>query len=266
MFGTYFYNERIRRTVGAFGSLFNNLYILRKQANKNVVSQVRVPLSFAPKRKYLERLEEANKNEVSDAHIVAITLPRMSFEITGMNYDSVRQLPRTNAQSFRAADTNRKTKIFTKTPYNIQFQLNVYAKTHDDALQIVEQIMPYFTPSYTLVMTPLDEFPSIKDDVPITLNGISFSDDYEGPMDARRTIVYTLDFEAKIDVYGPTTSGPIIRSADITYFLPTDSDYQGWEKYSTYSVTTDPPLVSPDSDYTFVENIIYFGEGDSDSA
>ena len=263
MFGTYFYHERIRRTVGAFGALFNNIYILRKQANQNVVSQVRVPLAFAPKRKFLERLEEANKNEVSDAHIVAITLPRMSFEITGLTYDSTRQLPRTNAQSFRAADTNRKTKIFTKTPYNIQFQLNIYAKTHDDALQIVEQVLPYFTPSYTLTVKPLDDFPTIKDDVPITLNSVTFSDDYEGPMDIRRTIIYTLDFDVKIDVYGPTTSGPIIRSADITYFLPADSDYAGWERHSIYSVTTNPPLVSPDSDFTFVETLTFFGEGDS---
>lgn len=263
MFSTYFYHERVRRTVAAFGSLFNNIYILRKQANNNVVSQVRVPLAFAPKRKFLERIEEANKNEVSDAHIVAITLPRMSFEITGMNYDSSRQLPRTNSLSFPSTDTNRKTKIYTKTPYNIQFQLNLYARSHDDALQVVEQIMPYFTPSYTLTVKPLDEFPSIKDDVPITLQGISFSDDYEGSMETRRTIIYTLDFEMKIDVYGPTSSGAIIRQADISYFLSNDSDQSGWDLHSIYSVTTDPIDVSQDSDYTFVETLTIIGDGDS---
>lgn len=263
MLSTYFYHERTRRTMGAFGALFNNIFILRQKKTGGSVSQVRVPLAFAPKRKFLERIEEANKNEVSDAHVVAITLPRMSFEITGMNYDATRQLPRTNSLSFNSLDANKKTKVYTKTPYNIQVQLNVYAKTHDDALQIVEQILPYFTPTYTLTLKPLDQFPEIKDDVPITLSGVSFSDDYEGPMETRRTIIYTLDFEMKVDFYGPTSERAIIRTADISTFLPAGEDRNSWELYSIYSVTTDPPDVSPDSDYTFVETFTIYGEGDS---
>lgn len=264
MFDTYFYHERIRRSIGAFGSLFNNLYILRKKSPTKGSSQIRVPLSFAPKRKWMERLDEISKNELADAHVVAITLPRMSFEVTGINYDPRRQLPRTNFQTFKGSSTDKKTKIYTKTPYNIQFQLNVYGKTHDDALQIVEQIIPYFTPSYTLTVRPLDDFPEITDDIPLTINGISFSDDYEGGMEQRRTIVYTLDFEMKIDFYGPITTGSIIRQADVTTFLSGDStEYPGWSPYSLLSVTTDPADVSPDSDFTFIENLFIIGEGDS---
>lgn len=184
----------------------------------------------------------------------------MSFEITGLNYDPTRQLPRTNSRIV-VGSGNSRAKIYTKTPYNIQFQLNIYAKTHDDALQVVEQIIPYFTPTYTLTMLPLDDYPTIKDDIPLTLNSIAFTDDYEGSLGQRRTIIYTIDFEMKIDFYGLITEGAIIRQVDVSYFLPADSDQQGWDLYSTLTVTTNPPDVSPDSDYTFVETITYPGDG-----
>ena len=249
MFGTYFYHERVRRSVGAFGALFNNLYIMRKQKGGNVTSQVRVPLAFAPKRKFLERIEEDAKNELNEVHVIAVTLPRMSFEIVGMQYDPMRQLPRTQACIVTSPiNSQQKQKIYTKTPYNIQFQLNIYAKSHDDALQVVEQIMPYFTPTYTLTMTPLDDYPQIKDDIPISMNGISFSDDNEGTLEQRRTIIYTLDFEMKLDIYGPQVDGKIIHTAYVDFFLDDDDS----DAFTSMRVTTDPSPVSPDSDYSYV--------------
>lgn len=264
MFGQYFYHERIRRSVASFGSLFNNIYVLRKQASGNVASQVRVPLSYAPKRKYLERLQEDLENSTkSDLHIIALTLPRMSFEITGINYDVSRQLPKMNARVALGTTINDRAKIYTKTPYNIQFQLNVYGKTQDDLLQIVEQIIPYFTPQYTLSVKPLDNYPQIIDDIPLILMGISFSDDYEGAMETRRTIVYTLDFEMKMDFYGPIADSSIIREVDITTFLNDDVSATGWQKYSTLKVVPDPIDVSPDSDHTFIETITFARDSDA---
>lgn len=252
MFGNHFYHERIKRSVAAFGSLFNNINVIRKQTSGNVVSQIRVPLSYAPKRKFIEDLKERLKNEEQTDQVIAITLPRMSFEIIGMNYDPSRQLPKTNACIVAGQTPSTRGKIFTKTPYNIQFQLNIYAKNHDDALQVVEQIFPYFTPQYTLSLRPLDDYPTIVDDIPLVMNAVSFSDDYEGVMEQRRTIIYTLDFEMKLDFYGPQVESAIIEQADVEYFFM-DSD--GWTSYQTQSITTDPTPVGPDSDFSFVETI-----------
>lgn len=261
---SYFYHERIRRSVGAFGALFNEMYILRKKADGSSVDQIRVPLSYAPKRKFLERIKEDEANELNQVEVIALTLPRMSFEITGIQYDALRQLPRTQSIS-KISSTGKKQRIYTKTPYNIQFQLNVYAKNHDDALQVVEQIMPYFTPTYTLTMKPLDDYTDIKDDIPLTLNSIDFSDDFEGTLEQRRTIIYTLDFEMKIDFYGPIQDGKVIRRADICVFLPdeTDSDTSSWALESLIRTEVSPFDVGLDSDYTIVETILKPGDGDS---
>lgn len=267
MFGTYFYHERIRRSVGAFGSLFNNLYIVRKNASGGGTSSVKVPLAFAPKRKFIDRLIEDLKNEQNIVHKISLTLPRSSFEIVGIQYDPSRQLPRTQFCTFTGVDdpTGSKKKVYTKTPYNIQFQLNIYGKNHDDCLQVVEQILPYFTPTYTLRIKPFDSLPSVVDDIPLTLNSVSFTDDFEGTLEQRRTIIYTLDFEMKMDLYGPVSEGKIIKQADINLFLPADSDEyaSGWAQESIIRITTDPADVSPDSDYTYVETILKASDGDS---
>lgn len=246
MFGQYFYHRRIRNTVALFGRLFNNIYVMRSDAAGNGVSAIKVPLSYAPKRKYMERLltnanfEEDNK--------VAIKLPRMSFEITSIEYDPDRQLPKINNVNRRGTQANQRTKFYTPVPYNINFQLSVYAKTQDDALQVVEQIVPFFAPQYTLTIKPIAEYPDIKEDVPVILQGVSFSDDYEGALESRRTIIYTMDFQVKINIYGATSEAPLIRQADVDLYLMTpDSDvYTGKVR-----VVPNPINVGPDSDYGF---------------
>ena len=257
MFGNHFYHERIRRSIGAFGSLFNNINILRKQGSGNVASQVKVPLSFAPKRKFLDEIRQRNSSNLHDEQVIAVTLPRMSFEMVGLNYDPSRQLPKTNNRIKAGSSPSVRNRFYTKTPYNIQFQLNLYTKNHDEALQVLEQIFPYFTPQYTLSMKPMDDFPDIIDDIPLVLNAVTFSDDYEGPAEQRRTIIYTLDFEMKIDFYGPTTESKVIEKADIEFFLNSirDSNIEVYTSYSTLSVTTDPRPVSPDSDFDDVTTL-----------
>jgi hypothetical protein len=254
MFGDHFYHERIKRSVGAFGSLFNNINIIRKDKSGASTSQIRVPLSFSPKRKFLEELRQRTTNEANGEDVIAITLPRMAFEYTAIRYDAMRQLPKTNAHTVAGPTSSSRRRIYTKTPYNITFDLNIYAKNHDDVLQVIEQIFPTFAPQYTISMRPLDEYPHIIDDVPITLISANFSDDYEGAVAKRRTIVYTLSFEMKIDFYGAISAGQqIIETADIELFI--NDPNSGFTSHETFSVTTDPSPVSVDSDYSFVETI-----------
>ena len=253
MFGTWFYHKRVRTAVSVFGSMFNNLYVLRQNSSGETISQVKVPLSYAPKRNFISRLESMSNGEDAERR-VAIKLPRMSFEITNMTYDATRQLPKTNNISTVVANsvTSRR-QLYTSTPYTISFQLNVYAKSQDDALQIVEQILPYFAPQYTLTIKPFSDIDTLTEDVPITLSGVTFSDDFEGAVEQRRTIIYTLDFEMKIALYGPEGNKSIIRDVRNNLFLQ-DAGLADSDVYiKTLQITPNPTSVSADSDYGFIE-------------
>ena len=138
MFGTHFYHEKTKKCVAIFGRLFNNIYVIRKNSNGKVISQLKVPLSYAPKAKYLERIRE--NPDLSQDTRVAIKLPRMSFEITSINYDTTRQLAKLSNFTNSGNNSLSRQKFNTAVPYVIGFQLNAYAKNQDDALQIVEQI------------------------------------------------------------------------------------------------------------------------------
>lgn len=246
MLGSYFYNKHVRTSVAVFGSLFDDIHILRTDSAGKVLSQVKVPLSYAPKRNFLERLEEMAQGEEAERR-VAIKLPRMSFEILNMSYDPQRQLPKMNNFTI-LGDVDSKRVLYTGTPYNISFQLSIYAKTQDDALQVVEQIIPYFAPQYTLSVKPFADYPDHKEDIPVTLTGIDFQDDYEGPIEQRRTIIYTLNFDMRVMFYGPEKSGSIIRevNANLNEITPTEELFM-----SNVNVTPDPIGVNPDSDYGF---------------
>ena len=255
MMGSHFYHKRVRTCVAVFGSLFNNLHVLRTDSSGKVLSQVKVPLSYAPKRSFIERLAEMSNGEEAERR-VAIKLPRMSFEINSIAYDATRQLPKVNSFSNAVStDNTRQRKTYVGVPYNVGFSLSVYAKSQDDALQVVEQILPYFAPQYTLTVKPFVDEPSIKEDVPIVLNGLDFQDDYEGPVEQRRTIIYTLTFEMKVNFYGPETSGPTIREVNTTLNLIDTEDNE--TLLETIRVTPTPIDVSPDGDYGFSTEIIF---------
>ena len=234
MFGTYFYHQRIRKAVAVFGSLFNNINVVRTNSAGAVMSQVKVPLSYAPKRDFLARIDATQDGEEAERQI-AIKLPRMSFEITNMQYDPARQLPKMNkCVTFPTNFEGGARELYTPVPYLIGFQLNVYAKSQDDALQIVEQILPYFTPQYTVTVKPLSDFDT-KEDTPISLVGITFSDDYEGLIESRRSIIYTLDFEMKLSLYkNIAATSAVITSADVNIYDYDDTD----NLYSTVEVRT----------------------------
>ena len=249
MFGNYFYHERVRRSVAIFGKVFNDIYVLRKNSSGAVISTVKVPLSYAPKNKFLDRIRE--QADLASGQRVALKLPRMSFEIVSYTYDPTRQLQKTSNFMQTGSTAAQRAKINAYVPYNITFQLNVYAKTQDDALQIVEQIMPYFAPQYNLSMSPISAYPDLKEDVPITLQSVDFADDFEGDVATRRTIIYTLTFEMKANFYGPIADKNVITKAipkiDLDDIGTADSDYL------TITITPTPAGVSADSDYGFSE-------------
>jgi hypothetical protein len=269
MFSDHFYNQRTRMSVAVFGAMFNNLYIIRTSGNK-VLSQMKVPLSYAPKRKFLERISEMNAAGDRDIeNQLAIKLPRMSFEITAIAYDPQRQLPKTNYYRKPHVDNDKKSgKFHVSTPYTITFELNIYGKQHDDCLQVVEQIIPYFNPQYTVNVKPIDDYPEIVEDVPVILSSVTFSDNFEGALEDRRTIIYTLGFEMKISYFGPKPpESGVIENIDVDFFNDWPSDFsppQDPEYLETIRIGTDPSPVSEDSDYTVVTDIINEHSPDSD--
>jgi hypothetical protein len=209
----YFYHEILRKTVVAFGTLFNNITIKHKNNAGQITSAIKVPLSYGPTQKFLARLEQSpdlNKP-------IQITLPRMSFEFTGLTYDPTRKSTTTQTFLTKTESGNQTKKAFLPVPYNMQFELSILTKLNDDALQIVEQILPYFQPAYALTVEYIDSI-NEKKDIPIVLENITMQDDYEGDFTSRRALIYTLRFSAKIYLYGPIASADanIIKSSSIT--------------------------------------------------
>lgn len=211
----YFYHEILRRTIIAFGTLFNNISIHHKNELDETVSIIKVPLAYGPTQKFLARLEQSP--DLSKP--VQITLPRMSFEFTGLTYDPSRKA--TTTQTFIAksvSDGSDIRKSFLPVPYNLQFELSIMSKLNDDALQVVEQILPYFQPSFSLTVD-LVETIGEKRDIPIILENITMQDDYEGDYMTRRVLIYTLRFTAKTYLFGPVSSANenIIKKTTIAY-------------------------------------------------
>jgi hypothetical protein len=246
MLGTYYYHEIIRKTVIAFGTVFNEIYIRHKDSSGDSISEMKVPLAYGPIQKFLARINqqpELNKP-------IAMTLPRMSFEMTSIQYDSTRKSGIT--QTFKALDGNKIKKVFMPVPYNIGFQLNIMTKLQDDALQVVEQILPYFQPAFNLTVDLVDSIGE-KRDIPIVLDSVSFTDDYEGDFSTRRILIYTLNFTAKTYLFGPvadSTDG-LIRKVQVDLY--TSTDVETAKREMRYTVTPDPIDAEPDDDFGFNE-------------
>ena len=246
MLGTYYYHEIIRRTVIAFGTVFNEIYIRHKDSSGDSISEMKVALAYGPIQKFLVRLQqqpELNKP-------IAMTLPRMSFEMTSIQYDATRKANIT--QTFKASDGTNLKKVYLPVPYNIGFQLNIMTKLQDDALQVVEQILPYFQPSFNLTVDLIDSIGE-KRDIPIVLDSISFTDDYEGDFSTRRVLIYTLNFTAKTYLFGPiadSTDG-LIRKVQVDYYNSTDTSIA--KREMRYTLTPDPIDANPEDDFGFNE-------------
>ena len=253
MLGTYYYHEIIRKTIIGFGTLFNNIYVKHETQEGTKAQEMKVPLAYGPSQKFLARLEQQpdlNK-------MVAITLPRMSFEMTDIEYDSSRKSGIT--QTFKAIDNrdNNMKKVYMPVPYNIGFDLSVMCKLNDDALQIVEQILPYFQPSFNLTVDLVQSIGE-KRDIPIVLNNISFQDDYDGDYATRRALIYTLRFSAKTYLFGPVaeTSEGLIKKVQIDTSMDTNTVQA--KREMRYTVEPDPITANPGDDFGFSETTSFF--------
>ena len=251
MLGTYTYHEIIRKTVVGFGTLFNNIELRRTKGNKTEV--MKVPLAYGPKQKFLARLCQVGDPTTQDQ--AQITLPRVSFEIGGISYDPTRKLSPISAIRNTKADGNE-AKSYMPVPYNINFELAILAKNQDDSLQILEQILPYFQPSFNLTMNLIPDLGE-KRDYPVTLTSVDYSDEYEGDYDTRRTLVYTLQFVAKTYLYGPVNdaTGEVIKKVQVDY--ATNVDRQA-PRELRYTVQPDPLTADPGDDFGFNEFTSHF--------
>lgn len=219
MISNYFYHEILRKTIVAFGTLFNNIQIKHKDNAGDDFSVITVPIAYGPVQKFLARIEQVPDLKKR----VAITLPRMSFEMTGISYDPSRKS--STMQTFKALDqsNNELTKVFMPVPYNVNFRLSIMSKLNEDALQVVEQILPYFQPHFNLTIDLVSSIGE-KRDIPMILDRISMDDQYEGDYTTRRVLVYTLDFVAKTYLYGPlgTPNDALIKQVQVDYYTNTN--------------------------------------------
>src|SRR6056300_704264 len=252
MLGTYFYHEIIRKTIVGFGTLFNNVYIRHLNKDNSVADETKVGLSYGPSQKFLAKIQQ--QAELSKS--VAITLPRMSFEMIGIQYDPTRKTGIT--QTFKTCDDGGNVKkVYMPVPYNITFELNIFSKLNDDALQIVEQILPFFQPSFNLTIDLVDSIGE-KRDVPIVLDSIDFQDDYEGDFSTRRALIYTLRFTAKTYLFGPIadSSDGLIRKVQVDMYTNTDQTIAKREQ--RYTAVPDPIDADPSDDFGFSETFEFF--------
>tara|TARA_B100000073_G_scaffold263812_1_gene223538 strand:- start:125 stop:931 length:807 start_codon:yes stop_codon:yes gene_type:complete len=268
MLGNYFYHKIIRKTVTTFGTLFNNIQLKTLDADGDLILDQKVPLAYGPVQKFLARLQQSPNLDKK----VTITVPRMSFEMTGINYDAGRKVPPIQKNRKVGDGQTTTTNVqYLPVPYNIGFELNVIAKSQDDALQILEQILPFFQPNFTMTVNLIPEMDE-KRDLPIILESIDFTDDYEGDYSTRRFIYYTLRFTVKTYMYGPVAANDIIRKSIATTLI---GDRNTNQRALEYNVTpkaledknndgtinaADDALLQPDDDFGFNEGIIYHGQ------
>ena len=211
MLGSHFYNQIVRKNIIAFGTLFNNIVLKSTDpSDGTVLEEMKVPLAYGPKQKFIVRLEENTSNTK-----VAITLPRLYFEMTSIDYDSTRKTSPIQKYKTIINDNGGEVRVqYVPVPYNLSFELGVIAKSQDDALQITEQILPYFQPSFSVTLNMIPDM-NEKKDIAIVLNNIGSEDEWDDTFMNRRYIAYTLNFTMKSYLYGPYSTSDIIRKAII---------------------------------------------------
>ena len=260
MFGDHFYHKQIRNTVIAFGTIFNNINIKRLDSSGNPLQNIRVPLTYSPKEKFIARLDQQSDLTGSDSS-VAITLPRMAFDITGYSYDPSRKLNKNQKITTITtnSDTSKLNSQFMPVPYDVSFELNAFTANSDDGLQILEQILPYFQPDYTVTMIQDSTYMDTKRDIPFILESVDYEDSYQGTLTSLRRIIYSLKFTAKIYLYGPISTSAVIKkvSAD----LYTNTSDKAPSRSERVTVTPNPTSADKDDTYTYTTTLDFFNDG-----
>jgi hypothetical protein len=261
MFKDAQYHELIRKTVVAFGTLFNDLYVYRKNSTGKVIQKMKVPLAYGPKQKFLTRIDQDSARSATDPKTTAITLPRIGFEMTTLQYDPARKLNRIQKfKKVKGADSKSLQQSYMPVPYNVGFSLFAMAKNSEDALQVVEQILPTFQPDYTITLNVLPTLEVVRD-VPIVLNDVSYEDSYDGAFTERRVIMYTLNFTAKMYLYGPVTSQKIIKRVQVDQYTSTAVNEAKREQRLV--VTPNPTTADADDNFGFNEEHSFFQDADT---
>ena len=252
---TYHYNQVIKKCVAIFGTLFNNITIGRV-AEDGVISNIeRVPIAYGPKQKFLDRITQ--QPDLGQDK-VAIKVPRLSFELTSIQYDTEIKLNRLNQTRMPVTgDSTRYTTAWKSVPYLLGMQLNIYGRNQDDVLQVLEQVLPQFQPEYTVRVKDL-EAPGFSADVPIILNSVAMTDDYDGSFENRRVIIYTLEFTLRIHFSGPTSTQGMIRFVEVGMSPTMDKSVKPVE-YVHVGVSS--PNNTPDN-YTVISSIDTYGFAD----
>ena len=213
MFGNTYYNQTTRRYVAVFGTLFNDITISRQDNSGTTIQTMKVPVNYGPMQKFHSKLEQD-----PNLRAPAITLPRITFEITGMTYDGERTLTSlTRHRKASATDNNSYNTQFSPTPYNIEFQLNIMTKYTEDGSKILEQIIPFFKPEFTPTVKLIDDL-DMYFDIPVVLNSVATEDTYEGSYEERRALIWTLNFTMKAYFFGPVVTKKVIKFTEISTY------------------------------------------------
>ena len=222
MFGQTFYFSLIKKYVVLVGTLFNDIKIVRTDSSGNTTELIKVPITYAPKDKMIQRvLQDPN----IDRPTAVAALPMISFEMGQITYDGSRKLNTIGRTATRSSDPNSMKYQYNPVPYNFNFKVFIYAKNAEDANKILEQILPFFTPDWTTTVDLIPEINEIKD-IPIIMNTVHYEDNYDSAFDKRRAIVWTLDLTLKGFLYGPVKSNKIIKFVDVTFYIPPVPDGQ----------------------------------------
>lgn len=214
MFNNEFYHETIRRYVIVFGTMFNDMVVHRRNAAGTIVKRLKVPIAYGPRAKFLSRIKQDPTLTKPDA----ISLPRMSFQIVGYNYDPARKLQTIGQMRGAVANTSLNGAVYNPVPYNIDFELSIYVLNAEDGTMLIEQILPFFTPEWTNTMKLVDDI-DLRMDVPVVLNTINTEDTYEDAYENRRTIIHTLNFTMKGYIFGPVKNKDVILIANTRTFV-----------------------------------------------
>jgi len=256
MLGNRFYNQSFRKLIIAFGQIFNNIVIQRTNSTGGVTARIKVPLAYAPKEKFLVRLDQQANLESRE---FATTLPRMGFEIKGLTYDASRKLTRVQKYSkVKSGEDGEKMNYnYTPVPYNIAMNLYIFTATAEDGLQIVEQILPYFQPDYTVTINAVPDL-NIKRDIPIVLGNITYEDSYDDSFTNRRAVIYTISFTAKTYLFGPMNNQKVIKEVQTDIGTDTDSPLTREERIV---IVPNPSSADADDDFGFTTTISFFNDG-----
>ena len=215
----YFYHKITRKVIVGFGTLFNDIYVSRYDLEGNELERIKVPISYGPKQKYIIRQSNSNPDLTRN---FSMDLPRMGYEFVSLEYDSTKQMPVSQKSAFIDSENNYLKYRYERVPYRIMMDLHVVTKNTDDGLQILEQILPYFSPDFNITLLSVGA--DAKIDVPIYIEKIEKQEDYEEDFSTFKNLIFTIRFVAKVNLYGPITRSKVITQSEVNFYDQYDID------------------------------------------